>query len=75
MSPGVLLFIEIVIFFFIACLSLDLGVLGKWKGANIHVLSSFYSRLFSTGYAPASWASHRTCCCVLLGFANFAEYH
>ncbi|XP_034814571.2 cytochrome c oxidase assembly protein COX18, mitochondrial isoform X1 [Pan paniscus] len=32
-------------------------------------------QLFSTGYAPASWAFHRICCCVLLDFANFAEYH
>lgn len=61
-------------FFFIAYLFLDLGVLGKWRDANFHVLSSLYSRLFSTGYAPASWAFHRTCCCVLLDFANFVEY-
>lgn len=73
-SPGLLLLPHMVIFSCTACSSLDVSVLGELRSTNIHVLSSLSSRLCSTGYAPASWAFHRTCCCALLGFVNFAEY-
>lgn len=73
-SPCPRLLSHIVIFSCTAYPSLDVSVLGELRSTNIHVLSSLSSRLCSTGYAPASWAFHRTCCCALLGFVNFAEY-